>query len=309
MEQPDTQPLTVEPTDETTVFEGAASASVSPSENDLMNAFFRSGMDASTSNPPSVDPSLAVDETPAAESASPEDVPAAGDPGSGAEPPAGRRSRRAAEDAARIAQLEAQLAERDPDKIREQLRSELANEQAQQAIGDAGRADAERYRRLCDTPDHQLSGEDYQWREDRKDLLARYPDVRKHYEGMVASERQAMATERDQVQRAFWADVYRQLEPTLALPGLSDEQKAQLKKASWSEQIQIHRAAERALVDHEMAALKKELEETKRSALASIRVPATPGTSSGSGGLASENEMMNGLFRSLALSGQPPSGS
>lgn len=88
----------------------------------------------------------------------------------------------------RVADLERQLAERDPVKLRDQVRAEILAESEAAQASDQERADIERYQRLLSTPDAELSGEDYQWREDRKELLAKYPHVEKHYQSFAQTQ-------------------------------------------------------------------------------------------------------------------------
>lgn len=88
-----------------------------------------------------------------------------------------------------IETLKAQLAERDPAKLREQI---LAEQQATQTtsaeqahLAEMARTRQEevaKYRRLVEVPDSQLSNEDYTWREGMKERLAQFPDVRAFYE-------------------------------------------------------------------------------------------------------------------------------
>lgn len=88
-----------------------------------------------------------------------------------------------------VATLKAQLAERDPEKLREQWRQEQQAAQTTSAdqahleeMARTRQQEVERYRKLQDIPDSQLSHEDYTWREGMKERLAQFPDVRAFYE-------------------------------------------------------------------------------------------------------------------------------
>ncbi len=132
----------------------------------------------------------------------------------------GRRARAAEENLQRIADLERQLAERDPGKVREQVLADLEAEKARQAEEAASsevfaseQADAERYARLRDLPDRDLSDEDYRWREERKALLASFPKARA---ALSAQAEQQVKAE----QSAFWQTVRSQLTGLAHKPGL-----------------------------------------------------------------------------------------
>lgn len=128
----------------------------------------------------------------ATEGVTPTDAPKPGD--GAAEPPKlSRREQERADHQAEIARLAAERdqikADRDAaieaarveerDRI-ERDRTAAAERDAQSTQATQARAEAERYDRLCRTPDAELSGEDYQWREDRKALLAAYPEAQQH---------------------------------------------------------------------------------------------------------------------------------
>lgn len=230
--------------------------------------------------------------------------------------PLGRRATKAEADKARIAVLEAQLAERDPDRLRDQIRQELTTEQAQQAVGDQQAADAALYRELADLPsDHsRLYATDrvdddgnplanWQWIDNQRKLIAGYPKVKAHYESTLANERAALAAERQGHEQEFAAHVWGEIQKTLGLPGIDETATAALMKAPWSEQVRIHRAAERQVVEAEHAAelarLTKENDELKRDALGAVRAPIAAGMPSGTGGVVSESEFMNNLMRSV----------
>lgn len=89
----------------------------------------------------------------------------------------------------RIADLEAQLAERDPEKLRAQWESERddrqqkADEQAKlDTLAQTQQANVERYHRLNALPTHQLTAEDYSWLEDFKEKLSAFPEVQQFHQ-------------------------------------------------------------------------------------------------------------------------------
>jgi hypothetical protein len=125
------------------------------------------------------------------------------------DPPEPNLGRRGA--AERIADLERQLAERDPEKIRAEVLAEQQREAEQAAINQKAVQDAERFEKLRDTPDHLLSAEDYAWREDQKELIARYPDVRDFLTAQADRVVRSRIEDAEQKQSAFWNDVKGQM--------------------------------------------------------------------------------------------------
>ena len=85
----------------------------------------------------------------------------------------------------RATEAEAKLALNDPEQIKAQVRAEIEAERVQQAeqaklteLSQTQKANVERYRRLVETPDAQLSADDYTWREEFKEKLSAFPEVR-----------------------------------------------------------------------------------------------------------------------------------
>ncbi len=129
----------------------------------------------------------------------------------------GRRSAAAQENLTRIAELERQLAERDPAQVRERVLAELEAEKAKadedaavKATADADAEAAARYERLRDLPDRDLSDEDYRWREEHKAKLAAFPEHRR----AVLAEAERVVTQREEAgwnrlkaQYAAWTDL------------------------------------------------------------------------------------------------------
>jgi hypothetical protein len=99
-----------------------------------------------------------------------------------------RRSAAARANLERIADLERQLAERDPEQVKQTVRAELEAERGREAERSARAAldaqtqeAADLYERLIATPDAELTAEQYEWREQRKALLKAYPSVEAHH--------------------------------------------------------------------------------------------------------------------------------
>lgn len=140
-------------------------------------------------------------------------------------------------------------------------------------------ADERRYRDLLLKPDYELSAEDYQWREDQKELRAKVPRLQKQYEAALEVDRAALQQQYD----AAWNAVKADLTATLSFPGVTDEVKAQLLKAPLSEQVRLHRQLERRQVEaeqaDEIARLRKDNERLQGELLASTRAPVDGGRS------------------------------
>lgn len=180
-------------------------------------------------------------------------------------------------------------------ELAEQRASELAAENArlQEALTSANppppdaseeerrqiEADERRYRDLLLKPDHELSAEDYQWREDQKELRAKVPHLQKQYEAALEVDRATLQQQYD----AAWNAVKADLTATLSFPGVTDEVKAQLLKAPLSEQVRLHRQLERRQVEaeqaDEIARLRKDNERLQGELLASTRAPVDGGRS------------------------------
>jgi hypothetical protein len=140
-------------------------------------------------------------------------------------------------------------------------------------------ADEQRYRDLLNVPDHELSSEDYTWREDQKDLRRKVPHLQQQYEAVLQRDLEA----HQQAYARAWDGVKADLATTLALPGVTDEVKARLLKAPLSEQIRTHRLLERRIVESEqadeIARLRKDNERLQHEAMASTRAPVEGGRS------------------------------
>jgi hypothetical protein len=184
-----------------------------------MDAAIRGSAGRSTLNlrdlTPAAEPAADADGKPAASAdadATPEAAPAS------EQPSGGRRSRAAQEAAERIAELERQLAERSPEQIRQQILLEQQQQAEQAELARQDETDAARYLRLRDMPDHELSGEDYAFREDYKDLLLKAPRIRAEYDNLLQIERQHMEQDRKAKEDGFWTGVRQELSMAATLP-------------------------------------------------------------------------------------------
>lgn len=220
---------------------------------------------------------------------------------------------RTAEDAVRaadaeIADLKRQLDERDPEKLRQQWAADeqtRAAERAQQAVTEQERADVARYERLKDTPDADLSAEDYQWREDRKALLAAFPQADALYR---AQYEQRLAQERGQLQQRdteFWSGVRGQILQAASTFGV-DPEKWKQSGVTWLDMTADAVMAREDAVRTELGARISELENELRQyrfngagGIAAHRAPMGAGRSGG-GALQTGNDRMNSIFRSAS---------
>lgn len=114
--------------------------------------------------------------------------------------PLSRRQQIAADKDAEIARLRADLAARDPEALkadaRREARAEYEAEQARkasEAVDEDYLGNQERYERLLTVLDADLSVDDYQWREERKERRRVHAPVERHlrsvYEGRLSAAR------------------------------------------------------------------------------------------------------------------------
>ena len=202
----------------------------------------------------------------------------------------------------RAADLERQLAERDPDKIREQAIADYKAEQLQASenakldeIAQTQAATVKRYRELCDTPDLDISPEDYQWREDYKERLKAYPEVQQFHEAAAQLQIEAERT-------AFLGDLRSQITETASLPGVNAEL---FKKpgTTWLDMGKHLYEAGQSVSARRIAELEAENRQLKLSGprgLGAVRAPMGAGRSSPGSAPLDENTYMNNLFRGAA---------
>jgi len=170
---------------------------------------------------PSLKPvAVAPDGEPTADASGEDDATAAVKPSESK--PLGRRAA-----AARIAELEQQLAARDPATIRQQVLDELAQQATSQADAEQAKQDAARYLRLRDLPDGhpELSeGDNWAWLQEQKELRAKFPAaekaIRTQYEAQLETET-ARLTQRE---AGIWDDIRGQLRRAGQKAGVDFEQ-------------------------------------------------------------------------------------
>lgn len=190
----------------------------------------------------------------ASEAAEPKPAPTSGDVRSG-----GRRSQAARANEQRIAELERQLAERDPERIRAELAAEqqrAADQQAQSQLAEGEQHDAERYASLRDVPDRDLSDEDYRWRENRKATLALVPGATKAARAQAQAELRAERAALHQELDGTWSQIKREMAHAESKPFV--EKGAIIKGASFGAMADhLYEAGRRSLQPELDAALEK----------------------------------------------------
>jgi hypothetical protein len=157
------------------------------------------------------------------------------DEGKPADPPKlSRRQQEAAAKEARIRELEA---ERDAavTKAREEARAEFEREQQtraereqQEALARSSQADIERFERLNRLPDDHptlAEGDNWAWLQERKRLLASFPEADKHYrtwaERVVAERTQGVEQTLASEREGFWNGVRAEMRQAATLPNTS----------------------------------------------------------------------------------------
>lgn len=216
-------------------------------------------------------------------------------------PQPSRRAQREHENVTRIRELEAEIATlktatpADPDAEREAAiaaaveqaraderariereREAATTRETQEALARRSREDAERFEAACRMPDSDprlgetVPGTDqtlYEWREAQKERLVHYPEVERHYQA-VAEQRieQARAQDRAELsalQDKFWADVAKELDGVVGLPGV--DKTALGKAASFAERERLIHAGGAASRDAEVAALTEKLDKATQT--------------------------------------------
>lgn len=192
--------------------------------------------DTATAQPPA-DP-------PVGESAPEADTPATPDAADDASKPKDSRRDAGREgNLARIAELEASLKAAEDAKVAHEAAIAAAAEQARaderariereaQAAQAASassvadeqrRADLARFDRLQQVPDTEISVEDYNWREEQKQKLAMFPDVRAHYQTWAEEKAEQARQEALAGQQAYQDEQQRQILLSAKLPGVKIE--------------------------------------------------------------------------------------
>jgi hypothetical protein len=190
----------------------------------------------------------------------------------------------------RVADLERQLAERDPERLRAQWENERTVQEATQTEAEQARADADRYEQLRDIPDRDLSDEDYRWREDRKALLAQFPTAR---QAMLAEAVRAAETRTNGILNGI-ADEVR----TGAAEFGVDPERWNLKSgATWLSMTRDAVTAQTTPLKERIAELERELHSSRTvgpNGFGTVRVPALSGSSGGGTRSNSMNEWLRG---------------
>jgi hypothetical protein len=177
----------------------------------------------------------------------------------------------------RVADLERQLAERDPKRLRAQWENERTVQEATQTEADQAKADAERYERLRDIPDRDLSDDDYRWREDQKGLLTQYPKAR---QAMLAE-----ADRRAEAQTNAWGNaIAAEVQTGAAEFGVDPQVWAPGTGATWLSMTRDAVAAQTTPLKARIAELERELHSSRTvgpNGFGTVRVPALSGNSGG----------------------------
>lgn len=206
--------------------------------------------------------------------------------------PGGRRSRRAAEAEARIAELQAE---------RDQLAARVAemappppdaSEEARKAILES----EARFRRLLAKPDDDpdWTHEDYQWLQDEKRKRAAVPELRQHYDTVLEQDRAALRDSFESERVAFWNAVTADMASGAELPGVDlDALKA---APNFAARDRLIYQAALATRDDEVKRLRNELADARRHLLGEVRPPLNGGRST-AGATYDENAFMNSLIR------------
>lgn len=222
---------------------------------------------------------------------SPDAVPAEADGTAGSQPPPGRRSSKARQDAATIESLQAEVetlrssipeqvakAQREADEARadaDRLRSEQASFEA---LADETIGSADEYARLLEIPDDEISNEDYQKRERWKANRKVYRPVQTR----LAAEEQGRAQQWVAQTTRTWAEQATAVADAL---GLDRAELAKPENANVGSLMRLAASATEARVRAEQAErisqLERDLSAARGEALGGRRAPITNGAASG----------------------------
>ena len=200
----------------------------------------------------------------------------------------------------RIAELERELAARDPVKLREQWENERTVREATDTEAEQARADAERYQRLRDLEAAQMSDEDWNFAETyRKDLNAAPVAVRKANalaEQTIKAERQALSAERNGILNTIAAEV----RTGAAEFGVDPKAWGPDSGATWLSMTRDAVAVQKTVIaarDARIAELERELHSSRTvgpNGFGTVRVPALSGSSGGGTRSNSMNDWLRG---------------
>lgn len=201
----------------------------------------------------------------------------------GEEPPAKPLSRREQERQAhqeRISALEAENArlaterEADLQRARDEARASYEadrtrqqTEAEQRAIAAQETADVERYERLRDLPSSEMSAEDWNWVEERKETLKKFPTVEAHHRTQATRFVDSKLAELNQKQGAFWIDVKSQMADAATRNGL-DPKDWEKPGVTWNAiGLAIEQATEARVTERVTASLKGEVDAARAEVL------------------------------------------
>ncbi len=244
------------------------------------------------------------------------------DEGKEASPPKLSRRQQAEEaNKARIAELEAAV-EKARDEARAEARQQYEREQQErqereerEALQKTSQADIERFERLNRLPDDHptlAEGDNWQWLQERKRLLASFPEADRHYrawaERVVAERTQGVEQTLTAERASFWNGLRAEMRAAATLPNTSAKDLevgaegapqtfAEMaayyhgRGAAWKEAEYAPQVAERdqriAAQDDKIAELEEEIRDLRLvgpRGLGSARAATTGGASAGSGG-------------------------
>lgn len=159
---------------------------------------------------------------------------------------------------------EALKAQNDPATLRAQVLADIEAENARkaaEAYDEDYLGNEDRYRKLVATPDYELSAEDYQWREERKERRAKHSHVERHYQSAAERQLQVGMEDLSQKQNEFWKDVKGQMGRLASRKGVDQ---ATYSKLGNFEQMGSHLydAGARSR-DDEVAGLEEDLREAR----------------------------------------------
>jgi hypothetical protein len=194
-------------------------------------------------------------------------------------------------------------------QLREQIRQELIEEQATKAAAGAdeaqAKADAERYLKLRDLPDHDpllAEGDNWQWLQEQKALRANYPKAASALRAEADAILAAGTADLSQREQAFLADLAGQMQRVGSRYEVDlDAYKGRPSFEAMAEYLIEHVAAP---LQAEITRLKTERDQQLRLSgprgLGSVREPLGAGRSAPGSPVIDESQRVNDAFRRAA---------
>lgn len=183
--------------------------------------------------------------------------------------------------------------EKQKSALRDEVRAELLAEQARSAesakldeLAQTRAADVARYRTLIETPDAQLNGDDYQWREDFKEKLKSLPEVEALHQTLAE---QRIAEERAQ-DRARW----RQEIVDLAAEYGADAESWKAPSTTWGSMTRDVVAAATTPLKARISQLERDLHAARTGGLGTRAAPVGAGRSSAGAPPRTMNDWLRG---------------